>query len=127
MEEPIATSAQSILSSIKDAIGVNYQEFDSDLVFYINSALSVLSQLGIGPKNGFEITGSEEQWIDFLPSLKTFNMVKEYVALSVRLMFDTPTSGYATSAYERRMKELEWRILAEAENGESTHGEDISN
>lgn len=127
MEEPIATSSQSILSSIKDAIGVNYQEFDSDLVFYINSALSVLSQLGIGPKNGFEITGSEEQWTDFLPSPKTFNMVKEYVALSVRLMFDTPTSGYATSAYERRMKELEWRILAEIENGESTHGEDISN
>ena len=41
----------SILTSIKKLLGIaeDYEHFDQDLIIHMNSVLSVLTQLGVGP------------------------------------------------------------------------------
>ena len=40
------------------------------------------------------------------------NLVKSYVHMKVRLMFDPPTSSAVTDAINKTISELEWRIQA---------------
>ena len=49
---------ESILTSIKKLLGIeeSYEIFDPDIILYINSAFSTLTQLGVGPEKGFSIT-----------------------------------------------------------------------
>lgn len=59
---------QSILKSIKSLLGsdADYDVFDLDILIFINSAISTLTQIGIGPPSGFKITGDSETWSDFI-------------------------------------------------------------
>ena len=85
----------SILQSIKKLLGLdeNYDAFDDDVMMHINSVLMILTQLGVGPKNGFSITGEEETWGDYLgEDISKLSAVKTYVYLKVKTMFD-PTSS----------------------------------
>lgn len=45
----------SILTSIKKLLGITeeYEHFDQDIIMHINSVFSVLTQLGVGPAEGF--------------------------------------------------------------------------
>ena len=54
----------SILTSIKKLLGIaeEYEHFDPDIVMYINSAFSVLTQLGVGPEEGFRIEDASKTW-----------------------------------------------------------------
>ena len=47
----------SILNSIKKLLGIaeDYACFDMDITLQINSALSVLTQIGVGPETGFTV------------------------------------------------------------------------
>jgi hypothetical protein len=87
---------QSILSTTKKILGLddNYNAFDLDVIIHINSVLADLSQLGIGPAEGFEITGPEETWDSYLGGDPNLNAVKSYVYLRVRLLFDPPGTSY---------------------------------
>lgn len=105
---------QSILLSTKKILGIapDYDVFDLDILTHINSAFSTLTQLGIGPAEGFMIEDAEPKWGDFfgdVPDLQ-FNAVKTYVYLRVRQVFDPPTTSYAISAFNEQIKELEWRL-----------------
>ena len=42
---------ESILTSIKKMLGIpeEYDHFDPDLIMHINSVLSILTQIGVGP------------------------------------------------------------------------------
>ena len=59
---------ESILTSIKKLLGIDesYKHFDPDLIMHINSVFSILTQLGVGPPNGFSITGDTEKWDSFI-------------------------------------------------------------
>ena len=48
---------QSILKSTKKILGIaeDYTVFDLDIITHINSAFSTLTQLGVGPVEGFII------------------------------------------------------------------------
>lgn len=107
---------ESILSSIKQPLNVPEEEtgFDSELVMLVNSALSKLCQLGVGPSEGFSIEGPEATWSEFVDDDR-LSMVKEYVYLDVKLAFDPPTAS-ALSSFENRKKEVEWRALTMAED-----------
>lgn len=103
----------SILDSIKEMIGPgNYDMFETDLIIHINSAIGVATQVGIGPQDGFTITGSSETWSDFITNdeKKTLEFVKTFVYLKCRLYFDPPQSGVATDAMEKMADELLWRM-----------------
>jgi hypothetical protein len=103
---------ESIFDSIKALLGpdASYDVFDSDIMIYINTALSVLTQLGIGPVEGFMITGSGETWGEFINNDKTLNMVKTYVYMKVKIAFDPPVNSSVLSAYQEACKEYEWRL-----------------
>lgn len=104
---------ESILTSIKKLLGIeeSYEIFDPDIILYINSAFSTLTQLGVGPKEGFSIKDKTTTWSEYLNNDSRLDLIKNYVFLKVKLIFDPPTSSSVQSAYERMIQELEWRIL----------------
>lgn len=110
----------SILNSTKKLLGIlsDYDEFDTDLIININSALMILNQLGVGPKTGFRITGSTETWEDFLGERTDLEAVKTYVYLKVKLMFDPPSSSFVLSSINEQISELEYRLLLQAKGGD---------
>lgn len=83
----------SILNTTKKLLGVDpsYDSFDTDITVFINSSLGILNQLGVGPDEGFSITGATETWDDYLPDDPvTQEMAKTYIYLKTRLAFDPP-------------------------------------
>ena len=102
----------SILTSVKKLLGITeeYEQFDVDIVLHINTILSILSQIGVGPSKGFTIRDASSTWYDFLGDDCRYELVKTFVYLKVRLLFDPPTSSSVTEAINRQINELEWRI-----------------
>ena len=106
----------SILTSIKKLLGITeeYKQFDPDIIMFINSAFSVLTQLGVGSDDGFSIKSDEETWDDYLMyneiDAGQLEMVKKYVYLKVRVSFDPPSSSFVLEAFNKQISELEWRI-----------------
>ena len=110
-EEAQPSNIESILTSIKKNLGIAEEDtaFDADIVLHINSVFSELYQLGVMVENGpFSIEGADESWSDF-HTVADLNMVKSYMYLEVRLMFDPPTASLL-SALERKRDEYEWRL-----------------
>lgn len=112
---------ESILTSVKKMLGIveEYEHFDADLIMHINSVLSILTQLGVGPSEGFSIKDKTATWNDFLSDAKNLESVKSYVYLKVRLIFDPPLTSSVTEAINRMISELEWRLSVTADPGES--------
>lgn len=107
----------SILTTVKKALGLDeaYTAFDLDITLYINSVLSILNQIGVGPVNGFQIEDKSVTWDELLGSDPRLNNVKAYVILKVRMIFDPPATSFAIAAIENNAKELEYRIYTSAE------------
>lgn len=108
----------SILTTTKTLSGVmeEYENFDTDLIMYINSVFLVLKQLGVGPAEGFVIEDDSATWTEFIPDNKILReSVKAYMGNKVRLQFDPPTSSALLEALTRNVNEFEWRLNAEAE------------
>lgn len=107
----------SILVSIKKLLGIaaDYTHFDPDIIMHINSAFSILTQLGVGPPEGFRIEDNTKTWTDFIGDATKIDAVKSYIYLKVGLMFDPPISSAVLSAKERQISELEWRLNVAAE------------
>lgn len=115
--------ARSILNTIKKALGLDpsYDVFDTDLVMHINSTFATLSQLGVGPEEGFSIEDDSATWQDFLGLVETNKLlfVKSYMYLKVRLLFDPPTTSFAIDAMKKNAEEYEWRLNVQTENPRS--------
>ena len=102
---------ESILTSIKKLLGIeeDYTHFDQDLIMHINSVFAVLNQLGIGPVGGFSITDKSSKWNDYEIDT-TYDMLKSYMYLKVRLLFDPPQNSFLVSSMEKQILEFEWRL-----------------
>ena len=113
---------ESILVSIKKLLGIDseYTHFDTDIIMHINSVFSVLTQLGVGPSEGFVIEDSNALWTDFLSSARDIEMVKSYIYLKVRLLFDPPASSSAMESMKQLTSELEWRINVAVDPGSTS-------
>lgn len=107
----------SILTSIKKLLGIEdeYEAFDSEIIMCINSVLMVLNQLGVGPKEGFLITGKDQTWDQFLTGDTDLEAVKNYIHLKVRLMFDPPSNSFVVESFNNIIKEFEWRLQVQAD------------
>lgn len=107
----------SILTTTKKLLGITeeYKHFDPDIIIHINSVLAILTQLGVGDKNGFSIEDDAATWNDFMGDDPRVSLVKSFVALKVRLLFDPPQSSIVKEAIERTLSELEWRINIEVD------------
>lgn len=103
----------SILTSTKKVLGIaeDYTVFDEDIIMHINTAFSTLTQLGVGPVEGFMIEDATAEWDDFITNSDIqYNAVRSYVYLKVQMLFDPPQTSYLIAAKEKQIQELEWRL-----------------
>lgn len=117
----------SILGSIRKLIGgiaETESPFDEDLIIHINSVFTIIHQLGVGPKEPFAIVDDSETWSDFFEDRQTINLVKSYLYLKTKLIFDPPTTGVLHEAMERQVSEFEWRLKVA---GDETRGKEENN
>lgn len=105
MNESILDNIRQILVGDKEDLS-----FDLDLIFFVNSAFNTLTQLGVGPAEGFKIESGEETWSDFTEDNVLLEKVKPYIILKTRTLFDPPTSSFVLEAYNKEIAEMEWRI-----------------
>lgn len=115
---------ESILTSIKKLLGIaeEYTHFDNDIIMHINSVFMTLTQLGVGPSEGFYIEDDSTEWTEFIEDPAKLQAVKTYVYLKVKLVFDPGSVGSSTlAAYERQIQELEWRMNLVAESEENNN------
>ena len=112
----VIESMESILTSVKKLLGImsDYTNFDDDIIIHINTAFAMLNQLGVGPEGGFMIVDANSRWEDYTTE-KNLNMVKTYIYLKVRLLFDPPTSTALIESINRTLSEIEWRIFLEGD------------
>lgn len=110
--EPVTPNMESILTSIKAMLGIeaDYTQFDNELVIFINSAINKLLQIGVGPDEGFKITGAVEVWTDLLEGLNNIELAKEYVYFDVRRVFDPPSNAFVMEAFKEHQEEAAWRL-----------------
>jgi hypothetical protein len=108
---------ESILTSIKKMLGIveEYTHFDADLIMHINSVFAILTQIGVGPSEGFSIKDELSVWEDFVPENSKLELIKSYTYMKVKLLFDPPLSSSVIESMNRIISELEWRIQVAAD------------
>ena len=113
----------SVLTSIKKLLGIadEYEHFDADLIIHINSVFSILTQLGVGSSKGFMIEDKSATWKDFISDKSKYMLVKSYMHLKVKLLFDPPLSSAVLECYKTQISEYEWRLNVAAEKDEPEH------
>lgn len=119
----------SILQSIKKLLGPGAEqtEFDQEILMDINGVFFELQQLGVGPEEGFAIYDDTAKWIDFTINKKILSVLKPYMYLKVKLIFDPPTSSSVLASFENMVNRFEWRINVAAESPGSVGEEEIQN
>lgn len=105
-----------ILDDIRQLLGTDVDEvFDTDLLIHINTFLSDMTQVGVGPETGMIVT-KDTTWNDFITNDVMLPQVRTYIYLKVKLVFDTTSmSSYAINALNDQAQELIWRIQTMAD------------
>ena len=95
---------ESILTSIKKLLGIpeDYTAFDDQIIIHINSVFMILNQLGVGPSEGFKIIDKEDTWDDYISDETKLEIVKSYVYLKVKLLFDPPSNSSVMESINRQ-------------------------
>ena len=109
---------ESILASIKKLLGIGDEDnyFDQDIIMHINSVFMILTQLGVGPSEGFRIEDDLATWSDFVGTNTDYESVKSYMYLRVKLLFDNSSlSSAVIESMNRTISEFEWRLMETAE------------
>lgn len=108
---------ESILTSIKKMLGIaeEYTHFDADLIIHINSVFAILTQIGVGPSEGFSIEDENDVWEDFITEDSKLELVKSYTYMKVKILFDPPLISSVIESMNRMISELEWRIQVAAD------------
>ena len=119
---------ESILDTVKKLLGIQaeYTNFDEDIIVHINTAFATLNQLGVGPAEGFYVDDKTVFWDEYITTVN-MQMIKSYIYLKVRILFDPPTSSVLMDSMNRSIAELEWRLYLEGDRkaeDSSTSGSD---
>ena len=104
--------ADSIFNSVKKVVGLLGDDgsFDEDVLLHINSVVSTLRQLGLSIPADFYVRDDVQTWQNLLGEFRDLDLVKSYMTMKVRLMFDPPSSSFGLKSMEEMAKEYEWRI-----------------
>lgn len=102
----------SILNNTKKVLGIDdeFLAFDPDIIIHINSALSVLHDLGVGPEDPLIIEGPENKWDELELPANQLSMAKSYLYLKVRIAFDPPATSFHIEALNHQIEEHEYRM-----------------
>ena len=104
--------SDSVLLSTKQMLGISPEDtsFDVNVVMSINTALTILMDLGLTEVEDQIVTSDKMTWDELLGGRTDIEYVKTYIYQKVKLIFDPPTSTAAIDAMQRSISELEWRI-----------------
>lgn len=104
--------SDSVLSSTKQMLGISPEDtsFDVNVIMSINTALTILMDLGLTEVEDQLVTSDKMTWDELLGGRTDIEYVKTYVYQKVKMIFDPPTSTAAIDAMQRSISELEWRI-----------------
>ena len=104
--------SDSVLSSTKQMLGISPEDtsFDVNVIMSINTALTILMDLGLTEVEDQIVTSDTMTWDELLGGRTDIEYVKTYVYQKVKMIFDPPTSTAAIDAMQRSISELEWRI-----------------
>lgn len=109
----------SILNSVKSYLGISADDiaFDTDILMSINAVMFALNQLGVGPSTPVVVEDSTQDWLDYFDE-EAVGMIRQYVNMRVKILFDPPTNNQIMDALKEQIAEAEWRILVYADNKE---------
>lgn len=102
-----------VLTDVKQMVGASIYDdsFDVNIVIAINSALAVLSDIGISEVDDVRINiGDTKTWDELLGGRTDIEYIKSYIYLKVKMLFDPPSSSALLDAYNRQIAEFEWRL-----------------
>ena len=105
-----------VLQTVKTMLGLPEEQtvFDAEILLHINSAMSVVNQLGVGPEAGITVD-QYTLWIEIFDDPRQNHLVS-YVYYKVSLVFDPPGTSYAIQSFEKMAKEAEWRLNVQVES-----------
>lgn len=109
----------SILDTIKKLLGIDPEDtaFDTDIIVAINTAFNTLTQLGVGPEEGFSIYDNSSEWNDFSVDINKMQMVKSYIFYKTKIVFDPSLTSSVNEIYKEQIQELEWRLNVQCDKG----------
>lgn len=113
MSLEVSKMEESILDSVKRFVGIEPDDevFDQELLVLINSVFMTLQQIGVGPQEElFHIEDRGAVWSDYIEDPNTLPMIKPYISIKVRLIFDPPSSSALDQALRQEIAEYEWRM-----------------
>ena len=105
----------SILLSTKDVLNIETGQtvFDEQVLIAINAAFSVRDDRGV--IYGVVVSDETATWSGLGLEDHVTNMVKTYVNLKARMLFDPPTTSYLVDAMEEQIREFEIRLSLKRE------------
>ena len=111
---------ESILITIKHLLGIqeDYDAFDNEIIYNINSAFMDLYQIGFGDKP-FVLEDSSATWSDAIENSYFFESSKMYIFQIVKISFDPPTSSFVLDSMQKQLQETEWRLNLQKEEFEN--------
>ncbi len=118
---------ESILNTIKIFLGLSTDDdvFDEELIILINAAIMALQQIGVGSQETlFHIEDDSSTWSDYITNPTEIPMVKTYIAIRVRLVFDPPQSSTLEQALNQEVAEYEWRLNVKVDDYHIEEGND---
>ena len=101
-----------ILDSVKRPCNISISDtsFDDDLILFINTTLGIALQIGVNEAKTLPVIDATTTWDELLGVRSDLEMLKTYIGLKVKIMFDPPTNSSAMTALTNTISELEWRI-----------------
>lgn len=102
----------SILISVKKLLGLEEENeaFDLEIMLYINGAITILTQIGVGPSTGYIVTSKEDTYSDWLGDTTLYQVIPLYLFWKTRLSFDSPTNASVIKEYKDSIREAECRL-----------------
>lgn len=113
----------SILDDIKQMLGIYSDDtaFDSELIMYINNAISDLIHVGKEMAD-YSIQDNTNEWSEFLDSDALAGQARQYVFCKVRLLFDPPSNSFVVTEIEKAKDEAQWRFYMIKDDEEKEDG-----
>lgn len=106
----------NIFSSIKELLGPTAADdvFDPEILMDLNGAIMILTQIGVG-NVGFTVKTKEETWSDLGINDEELALVKPYLFLKTKEIFDPPVSTVLSQKITQQINEYEWRLRTRVE------------
>lgn len=103
----------SILDDVKKVLMISPSEtaFDPDIIIGINTAISSLHDLGVGPTPALEISDKTTKWSALFEQNPSMAQAKTYITLMVKDDFDPTGTAHVRNARKARIDELGSKLM----------------